>query len=190
MKTGPVVQWQNLFIADLTPPEQRQSGMREKADGPLITVAREAIAVPDPKNNRIQLSLRDAITHEVDKDGKGYDTEYQRGDQVLPAHPPDAQSAKDFTAMPTRELPWHARHSPKWLDARIELHKRLAFPLGCLALALVGIPLGVSSRKGGKSARLCHGHIPRVFLLLPLVHQSDEFSEAGKAAGGIGGLGS
>ena len=56
VKTGPVVQWQNLFIADLTPPEQRQSGMREKADGPQITVAREAIAVPDAKNNRIQLT--------------------------------------------------------------------------------------------------------------------------------------
>src|SRR6185436_20560040 len=60
VKTGPVVQWQNLFIADLTPPDDRQSGMRGKADGPMITVAREAIAVPDPRNNRIQLSLRDA----------------------------------------------------------------------------------------------------------------------------------
>src|SRR5439155_2060496 len=160
VKTGPVVQWQNLFIADLTPPEQRQSGMREKADGPLITVAREAIAVPDPKNNRIQLAMTDAITHEVDKEGKGYDTEYQRGDQVLPANRPDEQSAKDFTAIPTWELPWHARHSPKWLDARIELHKRLAFPLGCIALALVGIPLGVSSRKAGKSG----GYVTAVFL--------------------------
>ena len=28
----------------------------------------------------------------------------------------------------------------------------MAFPLACLTLALVGIPLGVSSRKGGKSA--------------------------------------
>src|SRR5262249_29608253 len=52
------------------------------------------------------------------------------------------------------------RHSPKWLDARIELHRRLAFPLGCIALALVGIPLGVSSRKGGKSG----GYVTAVFL--------------------------
>src|SRR5262245_31919639 len=160
VKTGPVVQWQNLFIADLTPPEQRQSGMREKADGPLITVAREAMAVPDAKNNRIQLVLQGAVTHEVDKDGKGYDTEFPRGDQTLPANPPDEQSAKGFTGMPTRELRWHARHSDKWLDARIELHKRLAFPLGCVALALVGIPLGVSSRKAGKSG----GYVTAVFL--------------------------
>ena len=31
VKTGPVVQWQNVFIADLTPPEERTSGMRDKA---------------------------------------------------------------------------------------------------------------------------------------------------------------
>ena len=58
-------------MADVTPPEQRTSGMREKADGPLITVAREAIAVPDPEHNRIQLSMRDARTHEMGKDGGG-----------------------------------------------------------------------------------------------------------------------
>jgi LPS export ABC transporter permease LptG/LPS export ABC transporter permease LptF len=149
--TGPVVQWRNLFIADLTPPGERKPDDRDRGDSPKITVARYAIAVPDAKNNRVQLSLRDAITHEVDKDGKVYDTEFNHGDQTLPANPPAEQTAKDFSSMPTRELPWYTRHSPKWLDARIELHKRLALPLGCLALALVGIPLGVSSRKGGKS---------------------------------------
>jgi LPS export ABC transporter permease LptG/LPS export ABC transporter permease LptF len=160
VKTGPVVQWQNVFIADLTPPEQRKSGMREKADGPLITVAREAIAVPDAANNRIQLSLSDVVTHEVDKDGKTYDQQFPQGDQALPASPPVAQRAKDFTEMSTLELPWHARNSPKWIEARIELHKRLALPIGCLALALMGIPLGISSRKGGKSG----GYVTAVFL--------------------------
>ena len=38
------------------------------------------------------------------------------------------------------------------IQARIELHQRLALPPACLLLALIGIPLGVSSRKGGKSA--------------------------------------
>jgi LPS export ABC transporter permease LptG/LPS export ABC transporter permease LptF len=152
VKTGPVVQWQNLFIADNTPPGERKPDERDRGDNPKITVARYAIAVPDTKNNRIQLTLRDAITHEVDKDGKDYDTEFHSGDQTLPANPPAEQTAKDFKSMPTRELPWYTRHSPKWLEARIELHQRLALPLGCLALALVGIPLGVSSRKGGKSS--------------------------------------
>ena len=34
----------------------------------------------------------------------------------------------------------------------IELHKRFAYPAACLVLMLIGIPLGLSSRRGGKSA--------------------------------------
>src|SRR5260370_9557231 len=37
---------------------------------------------------------------------------------------------------------------------------------------------------------VCNGIIPRVLLLLPQLHESDEFSEARKAAGGVCGLGS
>jgi LPS export ABC transporter permease LptG len=33
----------------------------------------------------------------------------------------------------------------------IEFHRRLAMPAACIVLALVGIPLGLSSKKGGKS---------------------------------------
>ena len=37
-------------------------------------MAREAIAVPDFKNNRIQLSLRNYATHEMGKDQMSRDT--------------------------------------------------------------------------------------------------------------------
>ena len=55
VQPGPVAVWKNVFLADLTPPEERTIGMRDKAQGPRITVAEEAIAVPDPLHNRIQL---------------------------------------------------------------------------------------------------------------------------------------
>ena len=34
----------------------------------------------------------------------------------------------------------------------IELNKRFAYPAACLVLMLIGVPLGVSSKRGGKSA--------------------------------------
>ena len=34
----------------------------------MITVAREAIAISDPKHNRIQLTLHDYCSHEMGKD--------------------------------------------------------------------------------------------------------------------------
>ena len=88
VKPGPVARWQNVFVADVTPPEQRKSGMREQATGPLITVAREALAVPDLKNNRLQLSLRDYASHEMGKDQKSQDTTASHEDQALEAAPP------------------------------------------------------------------------------------------------------
>ena len=39
--------------------------MKESQPGPRVTVAREALAVPDVKNNRIQLTLRDYGLHEA-----------------------------------------------------------------------------------------------------------------------------
>jgi LPS export ABC transporter permease LptG len=160
VRTGPVVVWRNVFLADLTAPEQRASGMRDKADGPLITVAREAIAVPDPQHNRIQLSMRDAGTHEMGKDRVGYDSFFPRGDQALYAAPPEQVARRPFGEMNTRELRRYSASGPDWVEARIELHRRLALPIACVVLALVGIPLGVSSRKGGKSG----GYVTAVFL--------------------------
>ena len=40
---------------------------------------------------------------------------------------------------------------PRNADALIELHQRLALPLACFLLAMVGLPLGISQRKAGKS---------------------------------------
>lgn len=160
VKPGPVVVWHNVFLADLTPPEQRSIGLRDKAQGPRITVAAEAIAIPDPHRNQIQLSLRNASTHEVDKDGVAQDSTFPSGEQVLEASAPKPVARKIFSEMDTGELRRYSRTGPDWVEARIELHQRMALPLACIMLALVGIPLGVSSRKGGKSA----GYVTALFL--------------------------
>lgn len=150
VRTGSTTEWRNVFLADVTPPEQRTNGLGQKASGPLVTVARSAIALSDPKNNRLQLSLRDYSTHEMGKDKKAQDVESPAGDQVLYASPP-SQRSTPFMAMNTAEL-LRRYSSPDSVEVRIELHRRFALPLACMVLALVGIPLGISTRKGGKSA--------------------------------------
>jgi LPS export ABC transporter permease LptG/LPS export ABC transporter permease LptF len=160
VRTGPVTLWRNIFMADLTEPAQRTGGMREKGEGPLITVAREAVAMPDPEHNRIQLSLRDASLHEMGADGVAVDIAYPRGDQALQAAPPEQRRAKPFVEMSTSELRAHARAGPEVVEARIELQRRFALPLACLALALVGAPLGIASRKGGRGS----GYVTAIFL--------------------------
>lgn len=166
VRPGPVAVWKNVFLADLTPPEERSIGLRDKAQGPRITVAAEAIAVPDLPHNRIQLSLRGASTHEVNKEGVADDSFYPTGEQVLDAAPPKPVAVQPFPEMNTGELKGYSRTGPNWIEARIELHRRLSLPLACIMLALVGIPLGVSSRKGGKSS----GYVTALFLAFFCYH--------------------
>jgi len=157
VKPGPVARWINVFVADVTPPETRKNGMREQATGPMITVAREALAVPDVKNNRLQLALLDYASHEMGKDRRSNDTTAPREDTALDAAPP-VQSPPRSSAMNTRQLMTY--RGPDQIENDVELHRRFALPVACIMLAMVGIPLGVASRKGGKSA----GYVNALFI--------------------------
>lgn len=149
--------WKTVFIADVAAPEDRKRGIGAKADGPMITVARSAIAVSDPANNRIQLDMRDYSTHEMGKDGSTHDESAAQKTMALDARPPQ-QRPFSPPSMTTSQL-LHYR-GPDLITVRVELHKRFAFPLACIALALIGIPIGISTRKGGKSA----GYVNAIFL--------------------------
>jgi LPS export ABC transporter permease LptG/LPS export ABC transporter permease LptF len=154
---GAVARWRNVFIADTTPVEEQKKTDHDRGDGPIVTVAAHAIAVPDVPHNQIQLSLQDGATYDVGKDvADYYTTQAPTGAQILEATKPNEVHAKGYTEIDTIPL-YRLAYRDKSLDhdnviqARIELHQRLALPPACFLLALIGIPLGISSRKGGKS---------------------------------------
>jgi LPS export ABC transporter permease LptG len=103
------------------------------------------------------MSLDNGVTYDVGKDITQYFiTSAPKGDQILEATKPNEVHAKGYTEIDTLPLYRSAYQDPtldadKRIEAQIELHQRLALPPACILLALVGIPLGVSSRKGGKS---------------------------------------
>ncbi len=155
---GTIVRWRNVFVADVTPPGERPPGAQDLADAPRITVASEAIATPDPVHNRIQLSLVNTAKYDVEKDIEKYSISFApRSEQVVEAQKPaEIRASRPSSELDTLPLYQLAYHDPtagkeRRIEARIEFHQRFALPLACIVLALVGIPLGVSSRKGGKS---------------------------------------
>jgi LPS export ABC transporter permease LptG/LPS export ABC transporter permease LptF len=156
VKSGSPTVWEYVFVADLTPPEERPQTGGKPMEGPLVTIAQLAIPLPDIKHNRIQLTMRNASVHETARDGQGFHQAFPAGDQILEATQQTEVKARAFREMPTRELYRFVKTAdPKSDDgatSRVELHSRLALPLACLMLGLVGVPLGVQSRKGGKSA--------------------------------------
>jgi LPS export ABC transporter permease LptG/LPS export ABC transporter permease LptF len=152
---GPTVKWRKIFMADLRTADQRNTGARERSDEPRILLGEEALAVSDLENNRIQLAMRNGSTYEIGKDPSQDATSFSpRSDLGLQAKEPGeyrrSNNFLEFDTVPLwRYVNSHPRAETK--DARIELHQRLALPLACFLLALVGVPLGISRRKGGKS---------------------------------------
>jgi LPS export ABC transporter permease LptG len=155
---GPAL-WKRVFIADITPPSERKNGMKEQPVGPKITIAREAIAVPDPVHNRVQLTMKDQSIDEAP-----YHSRAPLASAVLTQNEAPEKKARAYQDMFTRELVAFIktvpRKSQESIDARVELNGRFALPFACVMLALVGIPLGSSSRKGGRSA----GYVWGIFL--------------------------
>ncbi|MGC2505564.1 MAG: LptF/LptG family permease, partial [Candidatus Acidiferrales bacterium] len=45
-------------------------------------------------------------------------------------------------------------NGPNWRESRIEFQRRIAVPAACLIFALLGVPIGVRPRRGGRAAGL------------------------------------
>jgi LPS export ABC transporter permease LptG/LPS export ABC transporter permease LptF len=152
------ITWQHVFIADVTRPEDLQHQGKDRGEGPRIIVAQEAIPHADPANNRVILDMKRVRTMERDKEGKVITTAASTEIQTLQAQKQEElQLNKTVQEMDTGPLyrrvyrQQNLSHD-EYVEAAIELHERFSLPLACVLLALVGIPLGISSRKGGKSA--------------------------------------
>jgi LPS export ABC transporter permease LptF/LPS export ABC transporter permease LptG len=143
--------WHRIFLFDITPSSDR-------GDSPRLTLATDAIAVPDAAQNRIQLSLSNASIYDVGKDPTEYkvSSSGQPYDMLLQAKRNDDVPSRPVAEMDTGPLYKLAYRNltdrERTLEARIELHQRLALPFACMLLALTGIPLGVGSRRAGKSS--------------------------------------
>lgn len=154
---GQTSRLRRIFMADITPPEERKPGAADRGDTPRITLASDALAVADIAHNRIQLHLGNGESYETDKEFNYHISGAPIGDQALEAQKKEEHPSRPSTEMDTRPLYREAYHKPgvdreQLLDDRIELHWRFAVPLACMLLALAGIPLGITSRRAGKSS--------------------------------------
>ena len=140
--------WKNVFLADLSTPAS-----------PHIITAKDAVVLGSGQTLHLELA-----------EGARHDTAAAHPDQYdlstfsstdLPVQTGQQEEAQHLTrrdtplqAMSTAEL--QARtHDPNAGRAqiyKIELQRRLATPTACLVLMLVGVPLGLSSKRGGKGA--------------------------------------
>ncbi len=137
--------WNGVFLADIS-----------DASNPRITLAREGILVPEGQD-RLHLHLINGSSHETDPAQADHYQISTFEQTDIPIELPSTENKADeqvpYKAMGTWALHDRAA-SVDPATARlylIEFHNRFALPTACLVLAMVGIPLGLSSKKSGKS---------------------------------------
>jgi LPS export ABC transporter permease LptG/LPS export ABC transporter permease LptF len=139
--------WKGVFLADLSSPA-----------APRITLAREGQLVSQGAD-RLDLHLTNGSTHETDPANPDQYQISTFDTTDIPIQIPATQANQQaepasLSEMKVSELLYTARTADpstrRW--TLIEFHRRFALPTACLVLAMVGIPLGLSSKKGGKSS--------------------------------------
>lgn len=156
IQPGQASRLRRIFIADVTPPEERKPGATDRGDSPRITLASDALAISDVGHNRIQLRLRNGETYETDKDSNYHISGAPLGDRALQAQKKEEHPSRPSGEMDTGPLYRASYKTPgldrtERLDDRQELNTRFAIPLACILLALAGAPLGITTRRAGKS---------------------------------------
>ncbi len=156
--------WRGVFLADISDPAS-----------PKITMAERGALLSDAPD-KLRFHLEDGTEQELIPKAKGQYSITTFDSTDIPIQLPSVSDRGPRDLLPVAELSLHGLESNArreraagaalvqvdpvsssydYLKARyyeIELHRRFALPAACLVLALVGIPLGLSARKGGRSA--------------------------------------
>lgn len=171
--------WKGVFIADTSTPAS-----------PRITLAQEGILVSEGPHT-LHLHLNNGSTHEVDPNAPEHYQVSTFEQTDVPIAVPDTENGKEQEPAPVSQLgTWElwrqgANGNPMARWSRIEFHRRLALPTSCLVLALVGIPLGLSAKKGGKST----GFVLTILLVFAYYSASlvgVSLARQGKVSPGVG----
>jgi LPS export ABC transporter permease LptF/LPS export ABC transporter permease LptG len=139
-------QWRGVFLASTAGTE-----------GIAVTAAKDAQVVSEDQGNRVELHLGPGSTHQYDpRYPERYNvTTFGENDLAVDISGSIASQKNSSLSLPERSVSsLLAKNTPDQLDARVELNNRLAFPAACLVFALLGVPIGVRPRRGGRAAGL------------------------------------
>ena len=178
--------WKGVFLADVS-----------QRDQPKITLARTGTLYNDVQERKLQLHLTHGATHTVTDKALGTYQVATFAETDIPiaalAMPVEDTSDKKISEFGFGEL-WQRLTDPakrvneSKKDLRevvIEVNKKLALPFCVVIFAILGVPLGIVSRRGGKSNGFVISLI--IFLVYFLLYSIGEsFARSGRVPPEVG----
>lgn len=171
--------WLGVFLDDRSDPAQE-----------TVILAHEGRFRFD--GDRLWLDLTDATSHSTDaRNPQLYRRNRNAFQSILLREHPQTEARnvsfeKGLRLQTLSELLTTARRVRGLFPARfrlawVEIHKKFAIPLACLVFALVGLPLGLTNRRGGKGSgfAISIGIILAYYLLL---NNGESWAEEGRVS--------
>jgi LPS export ABC transporter permease LptG/LPS export ABC transporter permease LptF len=132
------------------------------AEGERLMFARSGALESEESAGRLWLRLEDAVTHHVERaDPTRYDRTSYAVQRVLLGEIDPGQllrrgiDKKQLREQTLPELLSTAKGKRTPVESRmawVEVHKKFSLPAACLVFGLVGLPLGIVNRRGGRAA--------------------------------------
>jgi len=135
--------WHGVFLAESSP-----------ENGSRLTLAENAIVIADREQGKLQLHLGPGSTHEYSRKEPDRYSVATFGENDLSVDVSAGVTPRgERLSNQERSLgELLAERGPGWREARVEVHRRLAFPMACLVFALLAVPLGARPRRGGRAS--------------------------------------
>lgn len=173
--------WKGVFVADSRSEDSDQPAPKspaeamvlaqqqaQKGDNPfaksgqrIIVAQTGTLSIVRKPTKQIWLNLKTAFTHVWDpRKPDRYDVNKNNAQRMrLPDRFSDSstQAIKSFREMNVRELAEQAQLAKKgdqeaYNEANVEIQKKFAIPFACIVFGVLGLPLGITNRRGGKSS--------------------------------------
>jgi LPS export ABC transporter permease LptF/LPS export ABC transporter permease LptG len=159
---SPEIAGLRVYAEGASPDRRELTGLiisdRSNPEGAQLTLARRGWLELEEDQGRLWLRVEDAERHHLAEDGRRYDvTSFSRQRMVLQDNGPTlGASEKQIREQTLRELLERASTRTRRPEDRrlalTEVHKKFALPAACLVFGLIGLPLGIVNRRGGRAA--------------------------------------
>src|SRR5438105_6620714 len=164
-----------------------------RTSGRIIVAETGNLSIMGP-SKQVWLNLRNAETHIWDpKKPERYDLNrnaFQRMRLPDKFSTDPTHYARSLRELNLRELLEQARIAKKgdretYNLAHVEIHKKFAIPFACLVFGVVGLPLGITNRRGGKSSGFSLS-IAIILFYYVMINNGEHLAEVGKIPPSVG----
>jgi len=149
---------------------------------PATIIARQGYLISDPKTMQVTLRLKDGSIHTIDSalknyrkiDFGSYDINLNLSESERDKGGPVVKNSREMSLPELiRESNTPGLKKTVLKDYIIEIHKKFTIPFSCIIFGIIGIPLGITKHRSGKSRGFIIGFIViLVYYIVQLVGEA------------------